>query len=164
MNRRYFLKSSGIALASFGLMGAAPEFLHQFASAQTGKDTFGRKKTLIVIFQRGAVDGLNMVVPYGEDEYYNLRRTIAIQSPTKTDGAVDLDPRPVDRQTRVSRVGRQSPADGDGLMRFTVLLLLVRPVHARHLRCEPTRSSLSAIDIGRESARAAERFSSPRGR
>lgn len=91
MDRRYFLKSSGIALASFGLMSVAPEFLHQFASAQTGKDAFGKKKTLIVIFQRGAVDGLNMVVPYGEDEYYSLRRTIAINSPNKADGAIDLD-------------------------------------------------------------------------
>ncbi len=91
MDRRYFLKSSGIALASFGLMSASPEFLHQFASAQTAKNTFGKKKTLIVIFQRGAVDGLNMIVPYGEDEYYNLRRTIAINSPNKTDGAIDLD-------------------------------------------------------------------------
>lgn len=91
MDRRYFLKSSGITLASFGLMSVAPEFLHQFASAQTAKNTFGKKKTLIVIFQRGAVDGLNMIVPYGEDEYYNLRRTIAINSPSKADGAIDLD-------------------------------------------------------------------------
>ncbi len=91
MDRRYFLKSSGIALASFGLMSVAPEFLHQFASAQTSKNAFGKKKTLITIFQRGAVDGLNMVVPYGESDYYSLRPTIAIQSPKKADGAVDLD-------------------------------------------------------------------------
>lgn len=85
------MKSSGIALASFGLMSAAPEFLHQFAKAQTSKNLFGKKKSLIAIFQRGAVDGLNMVVPYGEDEYFSLRRNIAIQSPSKTDGAIDLD-------------------------------------------------------------------------
>lgn len=91
MDRRYFLKSSGIALASFGLMAAAPEFLHQFANAQTGKDQFGKKKTLITIFQRGAVDGLNMVVPYGEDSYYSLRPGIGIQSPKKANGAIDLD-------------------------------------------------------------------------
>jgi uncharacterized protein (DUF1501 family) len=90
MDRRYFLKSSGIALASFGLMGVAPEFLQQFANAQTvGKN--GKKKTLIVIFQRGAVDGLNMVVPYGDADYYNLRKTIAIQKPNQNDGAVNLD-------------------------------------------------------------------------
>ena len=91
MDRRYFLKSSGIALASFGLMAAAPDFLHQFANAQTLTGGSGRKKILITIFQRGAVDGLNMVVPYGESEYYNLRRNIAIAKPNQTDGAVNLD-------------------------------------------------------------------------
>lgn len=93
MDRRFFLKSSGIGLASFGLMTAAPEFLHQFASAATlsNSGTYGRKKVLVTIFQRGAVDGLNVVVPHGESEYYNLRPTIAIPKPGKTDGAVDLD-------------------------------------------------------------------------
>lgn len=90
MDRRYFLKTSGIGLASFGMMAAAPDFLHQFASAQT-KDGYGKKKVLVTIFQRGAVDGLNMVVPYGDDSYYGLRKQIAIQAPGKTDGAVDLD-------------------------------------------------------------------------
>ena len=91
MDRRYFLKSGGITLASFGLMAVAPEFLHQFANAQVLKDEFGKKKVLVTIFQRGAVDGLNMVVPYGDSEYYNLRRTIAIRKPNETDGAVNLD-------------------------------------------------------------------------
>jgi len=91
MDRRYFLKSSGIALASLGLMSAAPNFLHQFANAQTLTDKTGKKKVLITIFQRGAVDGLNMVVPYGESEYYNLRRNIAVAQPGKQDGAIDLN-------------------------------------------------------------------------
>jgi uncharacterized protein (DUF1501 family) len=91
MDRRYFLKASGISLASFGLMSVAPSFLHQFANAATATDTFGRKKILITIFQRGAVDGLNMIVPHGESEYYNLRRTIAVPKPNQADGAVNLD-------------------------------------------------------------------------
>jgi uncharacterized protein (DUF1501 family) len=91
MDRRYFLKSSGIALAGFGLMSAAPDFLQQFANAQTLTNGYGKKKILITIFQRGAVDGLNMVVPYGDSEYYNLRRTIAVQKPNQTDGAINLD-------------------------------------------------------------------------
>jgi len=91
MDRRYFLKSSGIGLASFGLMAAAPNFLHQFANAQTVSERRGKKKILICIFQRGAVDGLNMVVPFGDSEYYNLRSNIAIAKPDKTDGAVNLD-------------------------------------------------------------------------
>src|SRR5215203_3400472 len=91
MDRRYFLKTSSIGLASFGLMAAAPEFLHQFAGAQSLKDGFGKKKVLVTIFQRGAVDGLNMIVPHGDGEYYKLRRSIAVPQPGKTDGAVDLD-------------------------------------------------------------------------
>lgn len=91
MDRRYFLKSSGIALAGFGLMAAAPDFLQQFANAQTLTNGYGKKKILITIFQRGAVDGLNMVVPYGDSDYYNLRRTIAVQKPNNADGAVNLD-------------------------------------------------------------------------
>jgi uncharacterized protein (DUF1501 family) len=91
MDRRYFLKASGITLASFGLMTAAPQFLHQFADAQTLTSGSGKKKILITIFQRGAVDGLNMVVPYGDSEYYNLRSGIAVPKPDKTDGAVNLD-------------------------------------------------------------------------
>lgn len=92
MDRRYFIKSSGIALASFGMMSAAPAFLQQFASAAARNDIFGKKKILITIFQRGAVDGLNMIVPFGDSEYYNVRRTIAVPKPNKGDsGAINLD-------------------------------------------------------------------------
>lgn len=91
MDRRYFLKTSGIGLASFGVMSAAPGFLHQFAAAQSAAKGYGKKKVLVTIFQRGAVDGLNMIVPHGEDQYYGLRPTIAIPGPKKTDGAIDLD-------------------------------------------------------------------------
>jgi uncharacterized protein (DUF1501 family) len=91
MDRRFFLRTSGIGLASFGLMAAAPRFLHQFAAAQSAAKGYGKKKVLVTIFQRGAVDGLNMVVPYGESEYYNVRHSIAIPKPGKAGGAVDLD-------------------------------------------------------------------------
>jgi uncharacterized protein (DUF1501 family) len=90
MDRRYFLKTSGISLASFGFMAAAPEFLHQFARAQATGGS-GKKKVLVTIFQRGAVDGLNMIVPHADAEYYDLRRTIAIPRPGKANGAIDLD-------------------------------------------------------------------------
>ncbi|HMJ07729.1 MAG TPA: DUF1501 domain-containing protein [Pyrinomonadaceae bacterium] len=91
MDRRFFLKTGGIGLASFGLMAAAPDFLHQFAVSQTKTAGFSKRKVLVTIFQRGAVDGLNMVVPHGESEYYNLRPTIGVPQPAKTNGAVDLD-------------------------------------------------------------------------
>jgi uncharacterized protein (DUF1501 family) len=91
MNRRFFLKSGGVALASIGMMGVAPSFLERAALAQS--ITGGRRKTLIAIFQRGAVDGLNMVVPYGEREYYDLRPSLAIAKPQSgnAEAAVDLD-------------------------------------------------------------------------
>ncbi|MGI8668540.1 MAG: DUF1501 domain-containing protein [Aridibacter sp.] len=91
MDRRYFLKSSGIALASLWMMSVAPKFLHQFANAATITDGYGRKKVLVTLFQRGAVDGLNMIVPHGESEYYNLRRNIAVPKPNQNGGAIDLD-------------------------------------------------------------------------
>jgi len=91
MNRRYFIKSSGIALASFGVMAAAPSFLKR-ALAETLSAPSARRKTLIAIFQRGAVDGLNMVVPYGESAYYDLRPSIAIPKPNGgAEAAINLD-------------------------------------------------------------------------
>jgi uncharacterized protein (DUF1501 family) len=90
MDRRFFLKTSGIGLASFGLMAAAPDFLRQFASAQS-KNAFEKKKVLVTIFQCGAVDGLNVIVPHGDAEYYDLRPSIAVPQPGRTDGAIDLD-------------------------------------------------------------------------
>jgi len=75
-------------------MGIAPSFLQRVAFGQTRERlTGGRRKTLIAIFQRGAVDGLNMVVPYGEGAYYDLRPGIAIAKPQagKPDAVVNLD-------------------------------------------------------------------------
>lgn len=94
MNRRFFIKSGSVALASFGLAGAAPSFLQRSVLGQSlsvGKGQ--RRKTLIAIFQRGAVDGLNMVVPYGESAYYDLRPGIAIRKPQSgnSESALDLD-------------------------------------------------------------------------
>ena len=91
MNRRYFLKGSGIALASFGVMATAPSFLKR-ALAETLDTSTTRRKTLIAIFQRGAVDGLNVVVPFGESAYYDLRPSIAIPKPNGgTEAAINLD-------------------------------------------------------------------------
>jgi uncharacterized protein (DUF1501 family) len=95
INRRFFLKSSGVALVSFGIMQAAPSFLQRMALAEgLRRGTGGRRKTLIAIFQRGAVDGLNVVVPHGEKEYYALRPTIAVAKPvgaSNRETAIDLD-------------------------------------------------------------------------
>jgi len=89
MNRRFFLKSSGIALASLGAVTVSPSFLTR-TLAETSKN--GRKKILITIFQRGAMDGLSAVVPFGDPTYYSLRPSIAVPRPNSGQGAViDLD-------------------------------------------------------------------------
>jgi uncharacterized protein (DUF1501 family) len=80
MNRRTFLKSSGLALVAGPLL---PTVFVRMANAATTKG----RKVLVAVFQRGAVDGLNVVVPYGEKAYYDARPTIAVP---KTD-VVDLD-------------------------------------------------------------------------
>jgi uncharacterized protein (DUF1501 family) len=94
-HRRFFLKNGGLALASVGLVGGAPSFLRRVVEAQgVSAAPAGRRKTLITIFQRGAVDGLNMVVPHGESSYYELRPQIAIAQPGRggaAESAVDLD-------------------------------------------------------------------------
>jgi uncharacterized protein (DUF1501 family) len=93
MNRRLFIRSGSIALASIGVSLATPSFLERVVHAQSANGRAGRRKTLIAIFQRGAVDGLNMVVPFGESTYYDLRPSIAIQKPSSgnAEAAVNLD-------------------------------------------------------------------------
>ena len=63
-----------------------PAFLRQSVLAQTTTAQVQGKK-LVVIFQRGAADGLNIVVPHGEPNYYKFRPTIAIQQ----NQLIDLD-------------------------------------------------------------------------
>src|SRR5262249_48174185 len=50
------------------------------------------RRVLVAIFQRGAVDGLNVLVPYGEKSYYDARPSIAVPRPGSGEGAaLDLD-------------------------------------------------------------------------
>ena len=94
MNRRFFLKSGSVTLASVGLSLSAPGFLQRAVmGAERNAITGGKRKTLIAIFQRGAVDGLNMIVPFGESEYYSLRPSIAIPKPQaeNQEAAISLD-------------------------------------------------------------------------
>src|SRR5215510_3084404 len=91
MNRRFFLKSGGVALASVGVSLSAPGFLERVVLGNSL--TNGKRKTLIAIFQRGAVDGLNMVVPFGESNYYSVRPGIGIPKPAagNAESAINLD-------------------------------------------------------------------------
>jgi len=92
MNRRFFLKSGSVAIASIGMSLSAPSFLQRAVLGETRNAlTGGRRKTLIAIFQRGAVDGLNMVVPFGESNYYDLRPSIAIPKPESGNAAAAIN-------------------------------------------------------------------------
>jgi len=91
MQRRAFVKSGALALVTMGL---SPRFLRRTAF---GMELPGAAKgrTLICLFQRGAADALNVVVPHGEASYYSLRPRIAIPRPSARFGdaqaAIDLD-------------------------------------------------------------------------
>lgn len=88
VTRRSFLVRGGLAVASLGLV---PGWLAQVAHAVTPT---GRRKVLVVVFQRGGMDGLNVVVPFAEPAYYQARRGIAIPPPSyngRKTTAIDLD-------------------------------------------------------------------------
>lgn len=89
MQRRVFVRNGALALVTMGL---SPSFLRRVtygAELPSGR----RGKILICLFQRGAADGLNMVVPHGDAAYYSGRPTISIPAPRAgLDGAaIDLD-------------------------------------------------------------------------
>src|SRR5229473_1902811 len=98
-SRRYFLKQGGVAMVG---LSAMPAFLQRAVAATP----MPNKKQLVVLFQRGAADGLNIAVPFGESNYYRMRPTIAIPQPKRggrgsgfvltnpelnPDAAIDLD-------------------------------------------------------------------------
>ncbi len=76
--RRHFLGGAGMTL----LAAAAPRIV--LADAPTDK-------RFVLIVLRGAMDGMNVVVPYGDRDYAALRGQIALGKPGETDGAIDLD-------------------------------------------------------------------------
>ena len=123
--RRLFLKTSGLAM--FGV-GAAPMWLARAADGSSS-----RKKVLVAVFQRGAVDGLNVVVPFAEKNYYSLRPTIAIPAP---------------------RAGAESVIDLDGFFGLHPALAPLKPIYdANKLAIvhavgspDPTRSHFDAQD------------------
>jgi uncharacterized protein (DUF1501 family) len=94
VNRRVFMKQGALAFVCLGTGPFwGPRFLRQTAfAADLGSSA--DNKILICLFQRGAVDGLSMVVPYGDPHYYENRQEISIAPPSQgagEDGALDLD-------------------------------------------------------------------------
>ncbi|MBV9063309.1 MAG: DUF1501 domain-containing protein, partial [Alphaproteobacteria bacterium] len=83
MRRRELLQSAA-ALGGLSVMGVNTR-------AWALKNSEEAPQRLVVVFLRGAVDGLNVVVPHADKEYYALRPTIAVPPPGHKDGALDLD-------------------------------------------------------------------------
>jgi uncharacterized protein (DUF1501 family) len=83
MRRRDFLRSasvlSGLSIFPIG------------TNAWAAQNPNGAPQRLVVIFLRGAVDGLNVVIPYADRAYYAIRPTIAVPPPGHKDGALELD-------------------------------------------------------------------------
>jgi len=84
-SRRSFIKSAGLG---FLALGFPPSFLVRAAGAQQSN----RGKVLVVVFQRGGMDGLNVIVPFKDRAYYALRPSIALAEPAAgEERAIDLD-------------------------------------------------------------------------
>jgi uncharacterized protein (DUF1501 family) len=81
ITRRVFLRDGALAIAA---TAAVPGFLARAASASEASD--GNKR-LVVLFQRGAADGLNIVIPHAEPSYYAMRPTIQVPRTA----VIDLD-------------------------------------------------------------------------
>lgn len=82
ITRRIFLRNGALAVVG---TAALPHFLTRAVFGTT--QTSGQNKRLVVIFQRGAADGLNIVVPHGEPAYYAMRASINIPR----NAVLDLD-------------------------------------------------------------------------
>jgi uncharacterized protein (DUF1501 family) len=85
ITRRIFLKTGGCALVAYA---GAPRFLLRTAHAAQASG-----KVLVAVFQRGAVDGLSMVMPHGDSGYAAVRPSIGLQPPRRgeSERALDLD-------------------------------------------------------------------------
>ncbi|HSC19379.1 MAG TPA: DUF1501 domain-containing protein [Rhizomicrobium sp.] len=83
MRRRDFLTAAG------ALSGLA--FTRIGAHAWAAQNPNAGPQRLVVVLLRGAVDGLNVVVPYNEHDYYAMRPSIAVPPPGHQGGGLDLD-------------------------------------------------------------------------
>jgi uncharacterized protein (DUF1501 family) len=86
IKRRAFLRAAAtLSAAGVIMIGSRGWAASSFNNA-------GNCRRLVVVFMRGAVDGLNVVVPYGDSQYYDQRPNIAIPRPGRGDAAaIDLD-------------------------------------------------------------------------
>lgn len=92
VTRRFFIKQGALAFAAIGAGSFfGPGFLRSSVMAAENSGTGGGRRILVCLFQRGAADGLSMVVPYGEEDYYKLRTAISLRPPSAEGGVLDLN-------------------------------------------------------------------------
>ncbi|MEM6456838.1 MAG: DUF1501 domain-containing protein [Acidobacteriota bacterium] len=132
-DRRAFLKNGGLALVT---LGAGPAFLTRAAAAAPGARPFHRRKVLVTIFQRGAMDGLMAVQPLDDPHLASLRPRLHLRADRRADA---------DRRTRDLGIGYGlHPA-------FDPLLPLWRDGHLAIVHGvgspDPTRSHFDAQDF-----------------
>jgi uncharacterized protein (DUF1501 family) len=140
LSRRALL--GGSALSSLGfLLGSR----RGWAQTATPVEPLPDAPVLLCVFLRGAADGLNIVVPHADDEYYRLRPGIAIPRPGEKRGAIDLDGR-FGLHPRLAPLKAAFDAKE---------LALIHAVGSPH----PTRSHFEAQDY-METARVGERSAS----
>ncbi len=113
ITRRFFLQSSAAMAAYCGLTP-----LRVLADAGLDPANLGkvrRGKTLVVVFLRGGMDGLNFIVPYKDPNYYKLRSGIAIPEPGKPErfGGSERVLRTPPARRRAGPVVPERPGRGD---------------------------------------------------
>ena len=86
LTRRHLLKASAVAGTLTALQTIWPSWMPRLAFASAGVPG----DVIVCIFLRGGADGLNMVVPFGDDDYYQARRTLAIPRPDSHRGNAAL--------------------------------------------------------------------------
>ena len=171
------------ALALFGTC-AVPSFLTRSVFAQAA-GAQAQKKKLVVIFQRGAADGLNIVVPHAESSYYQMRPEIAIpqNQVIDLDGFFGLHPamqsfKPLYDQGHLAIVHAAGSPDatrshfdaqdymesGTPGVKTTGDGWLNRALQAEELRYGASPSAFQAVALGSPGAAHARRARSPRSR
>jgi len=95
VSRRGFLKSGGLALIGVGLMGGIPAFVAEAAAGNKRRAGAGKKKIMVCIFQRGAMDGLMAVTPFTDENLKAARPTLFLSAANSAPGKslIDLDGR-----------------------------------------------------------------------
>jgi uncharacterized protein (DUF1501 family) len=95
VSRRGFLKGSGLALFGVGLMGGIPAFMAEAAASEKVNRLYKRKRVLVCIFQRGAMDGLMAVTPFTDAQLQAARPNLSLPAVASGRGSalIDLDGR-----------------------------------------------------------------------